>query len=64
MPYKIVKSGSGYKVKNKETGKTYSKEPMSKAKAQAQMRAMYANMHEAEHAATAAEVNRGRRLKK
>jgi len=46
MPWGISKSGSGYKVRNKETGKTYSKKPMSKAKAKKQMAAMYANYHE------------------
>lgn len=46
MPYEVVKSGSGYKVKNKDTGETYSKEPMSKEKAEAQKRAMYANTNE------------------
>ena len=43
MPYKVVKSGSGWKVQKKDGGKTYSKKPLSKAKAMAQMRAMYAN---------------------
>jgi hypothetical protein len=33
-----MKSGSGYKVTNKETGKQYSKKPIPKANAQAQMR--------------------------
>lgn len=46
MPYEVVKSGSGYKVKNKESGKTYSDEPMSKEKAEAQKRALYANTNE------------------
>ncbi len=44
MPYKVEKSGSGYKVVTKGTGKEHSNKPMSKKKAQAQMRAMYANM--------------------
>ena len=43
MPYHVVKSGSGYKVHNKRTGKTYSKRPLSRERAEAQMRAMYAN---------------------
>lgn len=34
----------GYKVKSKDTGKTHSKKPMSKRKAKAQMRALYAAM--------------------
>ncbi len=46
MPYKVRKSGKGYKVANKETGKTYSKKPLSKEKADAQMRAIYANTNE------------------
>lgn len=47
MPYKVAKSGSGYRVKNKNTGKTYSKKPQSKAKATAQLKALYANCDEA-----------------
>ncbi len=43
MPYEIRKSGSGYKVGHKGQSKTYSDKPMSKKKAKAQMRAMYAN---------------------
>lgn len=46
MPWNIAKSGSGYKVRNKETGKTYSKKPMTKEKAKKQMAAMYANYNE------------------
>jgi hypothetical protein len=44
MPYKLVKSGSGYKVKTK-TGKkrTHSKKPLSHAMAVRQLRALYAN---------------------
>ncbi len=47
MPYKIVKSGLGFKVKTK-TGKkrTHSKKPLSHAKAVAQLRALYANTKE------------------
>lgn len=47
MPYSVRKSGGGYKVTNKDSGKTYSKKPLSKAKANAQMRAIYANTDEA-----------------
>ena len=49
MPYKLVKSGNGYKVKTK-TGKkrTHSKKPLSHAKAVAQLRAMYAAMDKGE----------------
>jgi hypothetical protein len=43
MPYKIVRSGSGYKVAKKSGGKTFSKKPLSKAKAIAQMKAIHAN---------------------
>lgn len=46
MPWNIAKSGSGYKVRNKETGKTYSKKPMTKSKAKKQLAAMYANYNE------------------
>jgi hypothetical protein len=46
MPYKVTKSGSGYKVKNKESGKTYSKKPLSKKKAEDQAKAIYANTNE------------------
>lgn len=46
MPWNIAKSGEGYKVRNKETGKTYSKKPMTKDKAKKQMAAMYANYNE------------------
>lgn len=41
MPYKVVKSGSGFKVKNKDSGKTYSKKPLTKEKAKKQMAALY-----------------------
>jgi hypothetical protein len=46
MPYKLKKVGSGYKVAKKTGGKTFSKKPMTKKKAEAQMRAMYANSNE------------------
>ena len=41
MPYEIVKRGIGYKVENKITKKTYSKAPLPKKKAEAQLRALY-----------------------
>ncbi len=44
MPYELKKSGSGYQVVSKDTGKTHSKKPLSKSTASAQMRALYANM--------------------
>ncbi len=43
MPYKIVHSGNGFKVAKKHGGKTFSKKPLTKKKAEAQMRAIYAN---------------------
>ena len=42
MPYEIVKSGRGYFVKNKESGKHYSNSPIPKSHAIAQMKALYA----------------------
>lgn len=44
MPYSLKKSGSGYKVMSKDTGKTHSNKPIPKSRAKAQMRALYANM--------------------
>jgi hypothetical protein len=44
MPYQLKKSGSGYQVESKDTGKTHSKKPLSKGRAKAQLRALYANM--------------------
>lgn len=43
MPYKISKTGNGYKVCKKSGGKCFSKKPLSKGRAKAQMRAIYAN---------------------
>ena len=40
MPYEIKKVGTGFKVFKKGTSKALSKEPMSKAKAEAQMKAV------------------------
>lgn len=45
MPYKIKKSGSGYKVSS--PGKTYSKKPMSKEKASRQLAAIKMHTNEA-----------------
>lgn len=42
MAYELVKRGTGYVVKNKETGKEYSKKPIPKQRAEAQMRLLYA----------------------
>lgn len=47
MPYSIRKEKGGYKVMSKDTGKTHSNKPLSKARAMAQMRAMYANVKDA-----------------
>lgn len=52
MPYHLVKSGSGYKVRNKRTGKTYSKSPIPRERAEAQMRAMYANSSDPKESVT------------
>lgn len=46
MPWKLVRSGKGYKVVKKATGEAMSKKPMPKARAMAQMRALYANVKE------------------
>jgi hypothetical protein len=43
MPYKIAKVKGGYKVKNKDTGRTYAKKPQTKEKAKSQLRAIFAN---------------------
>jgi len=40
MPWKIAKSGKGYVVVTKGTGRKHSKKPMSKARAQAQLAAL------------------------
>lgn len=41
MPYELKKKGTGYVVRNKETGKEYSNKPISKVKAEAQMNLLY-----------------------
>jgi hypothetical protein len=46
MPYTIRKSGGGYKVTNKKTGKQYSKAPISKEKAKKQIAALQINVKE------------------
>jgi hypothetical protein len=38
MPYKIVPLGTGYVVKNTQTGHEFSKKGLTKLKAEAQMR--------------------------
>ena len=46
MPYKITKPKGerGYYVINKDSGKKKNNKPMSKAKAQAYLKALYANV--------------------
>ena len=41
MPYELKKKGTGYVVKNTETGKEHSKKGLPKARAEAQMRLLY-----------------------
>jgi hypothetical protein len=43
MPYTAKKSGSGYKVFKKGSSKSFSKKPLTKAKAKAQQKALYAS---------------------
>lgn len=45
MPFKLVKSGKGYKVGKKDSSKTFSKHPMSKAQAKKQLAAIEVNTH-------------------
>ena len=42
MPYELKKKGTGYVVKNKETGKEHSKKPIPKERAIRQMKLLYA----------------------
>ena len=46
MPYEIKKSGEGFKVFKKGTSKAFSKSPMKKKEADAQLKALYANTNE------------------
>ena len=46
MPYSIRKSASGFKVVNKDTGKSYSKKPITKSKAKKQLAALHINVKE------------------
>lgn len=43
MPYTVKKSGKGYKVFKKGSSESFSKKPLTKEKAQAQQKALYAN---------------------
>ena len=45
MPYSLEKHGPGYYVITTATGKRHSDRPLSKEKAEAQMRAMEASEH-------------------
>ena len=45
MPYILEKHGTGYKVKNTQTGAYKSKKPLPKARAEAQMRLLYGIEH-------------------
>jgi hypothetical protein len=40
MPFKLIKLKNKFKVQNADTGKTYSKNPISKDKAVKQMRVL------------------------
>jgi len=44
MPYKVVEVKGGYKVKKDQPGRAvyFSKEPLTKTRADAQLRALYA----------------------
>jgi hypothetical protein len=42
MPYMLQRSGRGYYVVNKDTGRKHSNRPLPKSRATAQMRALYA----------------------
>lgn len=42
MPYTLKRKGQGYVVKNIETNREYSKHPMSKERAEAQLRLLRA----------------------
>lgn len=42
MPYALQRSGRGYYVVNKVTGRKHSNRPLPKSRAAAQMRALYA----------------------
>ncbi len=46
MPYTIRKVKGGVAVFNKDTGKRKNKKPMSRAKAKAYLKALYANVKE------------------
>ena len=41
MPYKLVRTSTGFFVENKDTGRRYSQEPMTRENAEKQMRVLY-----------------------
>jgi hypothetical protein len=43
MPYKVKQSGKGWKVVTPNHPRGFSKKPMSKARAQAQLKAIYSS---------------------
>lgn len=43
MPYELRKAGKGWLVVTKGTRRAHSKKPLPRARAEAQMRALYAN---------------------
>jgi len=47
MPYDLKKKGSGYVVATQGSGREHSKKPLSRLRAIAQMRALYANVPDA-----------------
>jgi hypothetical protein len=40
MPYVLIKKGTGYVVRNLETGQEFSKKPLPKMRAEAQLRVL------------------------
>lgn len=65
MPYKLRKAPNRdlYWVVNKETGEKYSKEPIPKERAKAQMKALYANTDEMKGGALISKAARDARIK-
>lgn len=51
MPYQLKQVPGGYVVVNSDTGRPHSKKPLSRTRAKAQMRALYANVPDAAKAA-------------
>lgn len=61
MPYHIAKSGGGYKLVESagghHPGRTFSRHPISRAKAEAQRRAIAANTHGENYAVGGGNIN-------